>query len=370
MNNLVFKHQEGLEFLEGIPDNSVDLILTDPPYITSRDSGMDDWVKHVERQDSEGAENVKTEEDWEKLKTPEQWDTWFSKSKISEEDRPEKFKEMKEDFLKYGSIYGKKYAVTTNYGKWDSEFTLEKMDLFAKHFYRVLRPGGTCIIFFDIWKLTDLKDIMDRSGPMKNRPIPNKPKKNESEEDFLARKKEVLENPYKQHGFTKLRFIEWIKTNPQPINSSATYLSNCREIALVGVKSNKSAVFNSKYDNAIYKHPIQGNGKNGEKRFHPTQKNLLLFQELIEKHSNEGDLVLDCFTGSGTTAIAAIKTSRRFSGCELEKEYYEKASARIERHREKMHNDLVKELNLIKQQEKEIWRKLRLNPVSPFSSVG
>ena len=47
MNNLVFKHQEGLEFLEGIPDNSVDLILTDPPYITSRDSGMDKWVKHI-----------------------------------------------------------------------------------------------------------------------------------------------------------------------------------------------------------------------------------------------------------------------------------------------------------------------------------
>ena len=37
---MVFKHQDGLKFLEEIPDNSVDLILTDPPYITSRDSGM------------------------------------------------------------------------------------------------------------------------------------------------------------------------------------------------------------------------------------------------------------------------------------------------------------------------------------------
>ena len=289
MSNLVFKHQEGLEFLESIPDNSVDLILTDPPYITSRDSGMDKWVKHVEQQDSEGAENIKTEEDWEKLKTVEEWDAWFDKSKVSEKNRPKKLTSMKKDFLKYGSIYGKKYAVTTNYGKWDSEFTLEKLDLFVKHFHRILRDGGTCIIFFDIWKLTNLKDILEDSK------------------------------------FKQLRFIEWIKTNPQPINSSVNYLTNCREIALLGIKKSKPT-FNSKYDKGIYEHPLQG----GKERFHPTQKSLPLFEELINKHSNEGDLVLDCFAGSATTGVAALKTNRRFIGCELDKEYYEKASKRLE----------------------------------------
>tara|TARA_Y100000004_G_scaffold129076_1_gene145454 strand:- start:216 stop:1097 length:882 start_codon:yes stop_codon:yes gene_type:complete len=289
MNNLVFKHQEGLEFLESIPDNSVDLILTDPPYITSRDSGMDKWVKHVEQQDSEGAENIKTEEDWEKLKTVEEWDAWFDKSKVSEKNRPKKLTSMKKDFLKYGSIYGKKYAVTTNYGKWDSEFTLEKLDLFVKHFHRILRDGGTCIVFFDIWKLTNLKDILEGSK------------------------------------FKQLRFIEWIKTNPQPINSSVNYLTNCREIALLGIKKSKPT-FNSKYDKGIYEHPLQG----GKERFHPTQKSLPLFEELINKHSNEGDLVLDCFAGSATTGVAALKTNRRFIGCELDKEYYEKASKRLE----------------------------------------
>ena len=289
MSSLVFKHQEGLEFLESIPDNSVDLILTDPPYITSRDSGMDKWVKHVEQQDSEGAENIKTEEDWEKLKTVEEWDAWFDKSKVSEKNRPKKLTSMKKDFLKYGSIYGKKYAVTTNYGKWDSEFTLEKLDLFVKHFHRILRDGGTCIIFFDIWKLTNLKDILEGSK------------------------------------FKQLRFIEWIKTNPQPINSSVNYLTNCREIALLGIKKSKPT-FNSKYDKGIYEHPLQG----GKERFHPTQKSLPLFEELINKHSNEGDLVLDCFAGSATTGVAALKTNRRFIGCELDKEYYEKASKRLE----------------------------------------
>ena len=62
--------------------------------------------------------------------------------------------------------------------------------------------------------------------------------------------------------------------------------------------------FNSKYDNGlydneIYQFPIQG----GKKRFHPTQKSLPLFEALIKKHSNEGDVVLDTFLGSGTTAI-------------------------------------------------------------------
>ena len=214
--------------------------------------------------------------------------------KADKEKRIQTYKEsalkrMEQDYLKYGSIYGKKYAVTTNYGKWDSEFTLEKLDLFVKHFHRILRDGGTCIIFFDIWKLTNLKDILEDTK------------------------------------FKQLRFIEWIKTNPQPINSSVNYLTNCREIALLGIKKSKPT-FNSKYDKGIYEHPLQG----GKERFHPTQKSLPLFEDLINKHSNEGDLVLDCFAGSATTGVAALKTDRRFIGCELDKEYYEKASKRLE----------------------------------------
>ncbi|MFR7477035.1 DNA methyltransferase, partial [Frisingicoccus sp.] len=52
-------------------------------------------------------------------------------------------------------------------------------------------------------------------------------------------------------------------------------------------------------------------------RFHPTQKPLALISDLIEKHSVKDDLVLDCFSGSGTTAVAAAKTGRRFVGCEM-----------------------------------------------------
>lgn len=78
-------------------------------------------------------------------------------------------------------------------------------------------------------------------------------------------------------GFKQIRFIEWIKTNPQPLNSSLNYLTNCREVVLLGVKKSKPP-FNSKYDNAIYKFPLHG----GKNRFHPTQKSLPLFEELIK----------------------------------------------------------------------------------------
>ena len=53
-------------------------------------------------------------------------------------------------------------------------------------------------------------------------------------------------------------------------------------------------------------------------------------EELIKKHSNEGDTVLDCFAGSCTTGLAAINTNRNFIGCEIDKEYYNIGKSRLE----------------------------------------
>lgn len=260
------QNKEGLDYMKTIDNNSIDLILTDPPYCTSHDTGMDKHKKLTENMDDTG-QNVKTDIEWEEYKI---------KNNILDNKN-------KNNFIKYGSIYGKKYAVTTDYGDWDKNFSIELLEIFVKEYFKKLKNGGTCIIFFDLWKLSYLKNIMEKVG------------------------------------FKQIRFIEWIKTNPQPLNSSVNYLTNCREIALLGVKKGKP-IFNSKYDNAIYKYPLQG----GKNRFHPTQKSLDLFEELIKKHSNENDVVLDTFLGAGTTAIACKNTGRKFKGCELEKKYYEK----------------------------------------------
>lgn len=67
-----------------------------------------------------------------------------------------------------------------------------------------------------------------------------------------------------------------------------------------------------------------------EDRVHSTQKPLKLIQRLILASSNEGDLVVDPFAGSGSTAIASILLNRKFITIELDQEYYNKALNRIE----------------------------------------
>lgn len=65
---------------------------------------------------------------------------------------------------------------------------------------------------------------------------------------------------------------------------------------------------------------------------HPTQKPLLLVQELVKTFSNEGDLVLDNCMGSGTTGVACKLTNRRFIGIEMDGDYFKIAKERIEGH--------------------------------------
>ena len=257
----------GLEYLKTIENNSIDLILTDPPYIISKESGMNEHYNNVKFNEENDIIEVKTEEEWEEYK---------KQHNLNDDANKEKF-------IKYGSIYGKKYCVKTDYGIWDSEFSMKTLETFVCEYYRKLKKGGTLIMFFDLWKITELKNLLE------------------------------------QYKFKQIRFIEWIKTNPQPRNSKVNYLTNCREIALVGVKEG-NPTFNSSYDNGIYTFPLQG----GKNRFHPTQKSLMLFEELIKKHSNENDTILDTFLGSGTTAIACKNTNRKFKGCEIAKEYYDK----------------------------------------------
>lgn len=64
---------------------------------------------------------------------------------------------------------------------------------------------------------------------------------------------------------------------------------------------------------------------------HPTQKPIDLIRYLIRTYSNPGETVFDGYAGSGTTAIACIEEARKFIGSELNKEYFDKATERINR---------------------------------------
>jgi len=257
---------------------------------------MDKHHKMVKENEANNIEYIKTEEEWDIYKTDYNKNITNNNDNKNNNDDNENNNDdengkkilnddKKENYMKYGTIYGKKYCVKTQYGDWDNNFTLETLELFIKEYYNKLKKGGTLILWFDIWKIGELKTLMEKSK------------------------------------FKQIRFIEWIKTNPQPLNSKTNYLTNCREIALLGVKGG-SPTFNSKYDNGIYQFSLQG----GKNRFHPTQKSLELFETLIKKHSNENDIVMDTFLGGGTTALACKNTNRKFKGCEISKEYFDKVN--------------------------------------------
>jgi site-specific DNA-methyltransferase (adenine-specific) len=179
----------------------------------------------------------------------------------------------KEMVSKYGSI-------SIDFGDWDKEEL--NWDILLKEYYRILRKGGTLLTFYDIWKSNEIKESADK------------------------------------YKFKQPRVCCWTKTNPVPINSKTNYLSNANEYFFTFIKGGKPT-FNSKYDNALYKYPIC----HGKERYkHPTQKPLALIKELIEKHSNPGDLVLDTFAGTGTTAHACILSDREYIVIEREEEYF------------------------------------------------
>lgn len=72
----------------------------------------------------------------------------------------------------------------------------------------------------------------------------------------------------------------------------------------------------------LYNGMLQGDMVNKDKRFHPTQKPTQLWSKLLVYYTKEGDLILDPFMGSFTTAVCCKKMQRHFIGAELDKDYF------------------------------------------------
>jgi len=64
-------------------------------------------------------------------------------------------------------------------------------------------------------------------------------------------------------------------------------------------------------------------------RLHPNQKNVDCLKDMITLSSNEGEVVFDPFSGSGSTLIAAKKLNRNYIGCEIDKDFYNKILKRL-----------------------------------------
>lgn len=135
----------------------------------------------------------------------------------------------------------------------------------------------------------------------------------------------------KKNNFDNKATIIWHKTNPIPQVRKKNYLSSIETILWLARwnKDKCDFTFNFKTQNEMHnfmEYPIcSGN----ERTKHPTQKPLNLIEKLLSIHSNENDLILDPFMGSGTTAVACKKLKRNFVGIEKESEYIQIAEARI-----------------------------------------
>ena len=224
-----FINDDCLKIMSTMEKNTIDLILTDPPYIISRETN-------------------------------------FSKGGGDE--------------AKYGSI-------SMDFGNWDWGEGID-MEKYFSEAYRILKKGGTIIMFYDIFKMETIKNIAEKLG------------------------------------FKQPRIGFWNKTNAVPINARINYLSNSREYFISFCKG-KKGVFNSYYDKGVYDYPIVS----GKERVHPTQKPYGLMCDLINVHSNPGDVVLDTFSGSGVTMRACKDLDRNGIGREIDEKYYQLSKSLI-----------------------------------------
>ena len=135
--------------------------------------------------------------------------------------------------------------------------------------------------------------------------------------------KELLD--YFMNKDCNYEILTWHKMNPSPLINN-NYLPDTEYVVFArekGVRLNGSYHTKRKYY-------ISGTNQTDKKKYkHPTIKPLAFIENHIVNSSNEGDLILDCFAGSGTTLVGAINKNRNFIGFEINKEYYEIARARI-----------------------------------------
>lgn len=214
------------------------------------------------------------------------------------------------------------YGTTAN--KWDIVIPFEELWL---EYERIIKDSGVITLFSSQPFTTDL--INSNRKLYRYEIIWDK----EYGTDFqLANKK-----PMKAHENIQVFYKKQPTYNPQrtlrdKVVDTTGWQQNKRNKDHNNFHSSEN--IKKKYE---YKNPttvIRYNMANGEcnnsKRVHPTQKPLFVLEWLIKTYSNENELVLDNCMGSGSTAIAALNTNRKFIGFESEEKYINIANKRIE----------------------------------------
>lgn len=179
-----------------------------------------------------------------------------------------------------------------DFGEWDKDFDLYN---WISDYSNLLDKNGSMIIFCSYRFISHIIDKLESSG--------------------LVVKDVII----------------WKKSNPMPRNIDRRYVQDT-EFAVWAVKKNAKWIFNKPTDKSYLRSCYETPTVSGkEKTNHPTQKSLKLMENIIKVHTNENDIILDPFMGSGSTGVASIKNNRKFVGIELDKEYFNIANDRLEK---------------------------------------
>lgn len=183
------------------------------------------------------------------------------------------------------------------YAGWDNieyEEWCSNMREFFKECSRILKPKGTLISFMSIIKV----------------------------ESFIRFAEEV--------GFYYKTTGIWHKKNPMPRNMNLQFVNSTESWVYFinrgtsGTFHNNGKVVHDYLESSVTPLSEKKHGK------HPTQKPLSIMKQLINLTTNEGDIVLDPFMGSGSSCVAAALLNRNFIGIELNESYFDITSKRLE----------------------------------------
>lgn len=163
------------------------------------------------------------------------------------------------------------------------EFNDIEIDEWIPEVFRVLKDNSHCYIFTNLVNLENFMKVSQEAG-------------------------------FKIHNL-----LVWEKNNVTP---NKWYMKNCEYVLFL--RKGKPKFINNLGSKTVHKF------NNVRNKLHPTEKPIDLLSFYICNSSNESDVVLDPFVGSGSTAIASIRTNRRFIACEIDKKYFDIAKERIE----------------------------------------
>ena len=308
-NKIKIVNDDCENFLQSIPDKSINLICIDPPYNIKKDNWDDKWGK-VKKGYVQKKTNTINYFEWLgnifqilSLKLKDNGSFFFFHNDFKMMSNLDSQIENKTE-LKFRQliIWNKRFENSPKKGFLDGFIVREKLNNWNK------MAEYICFYTFDnFWKL-------------KKERIKRKIKQIDISKEILSKK-----------GFQTGWYsnIETGKNYPtsETIKPITKYLNLTIEDLV------------PKYNNLKTHHSVWNYDLDGEKVGHITPKPVSLIENIIKHTTDVDDIVLDCFMGSGTTGIACVKTNRRFIGVEKEENFFDISNKRIQKEINKNNNE-------------------------------